>query len=56
MKLLKLTRSELIYDLPKSFREQNDLDGMSNKKLIASWKRSGTHAGTWDWDDVKVIS
>ncbi len=56
MKLLKMTRSELVHDLPKSFREQNDIDEMSNKKLITSWKRFGTHAGTWDWDDVKVVA
>ncbi len=54
--ILKLTRNELIRDLPKSFREQNDTDGMSNKKLITSWKRFGTHAGTWDWDEVRVVT
>ena len=56
MDILKLTRDELINDLPMTYRVQNDIDAMSNKKLIASWKRIGTHAGTWDWDNVKIIN
>lgn len=55
MNILKMTRNELICDLPKAYREQNDTEAMSNKKLIASWKRLGNHAGTWDWDNVKII-
>jgi hypothetical protein len=55
MDILKLTRNELICDLPRSYREQNNVDGMSNKKLITSWKLWGDHAGTWDWDDVEII-
>jgi hypothetical protein len=51
---LKLTRNEIRADLPKAYREQNDIEAMSNKKLIAAWKRAGTHAGTWDWDDVEI--
>ena len=51
---LRLTREELIDDLPKTFREQNDLASMSDEKLITAWKRQGTHAGTWDWDDVEI--
>lgn len=54
MVVLKLTRNEIRADLPKAYREQNDIEAMSNKKLIAAWKRQGTHAGTWDWDDVKI--
>ena len=52
MNILKLTRNELIDDLPSAYREQND---MKNVDLIAAWKRHGTHAGAWDWDDVEII-
>jgi len=54
MNILKLTRNELVSDLPSTYREQNDVKSMSNTKLIAAWKRYGTHAGSWDWDDVKI--
>ena len=53
MVVLKLTRNEMIRDLPKTYRENNDLT-MSDKRLIAAWKRLGTHAGTWEWDHVVV--
>ena len=52
--ILTMTRRELVSDLSKAFREQNDLTSMSDKKLIAAWKRHGTHAGTWDWDSVEI--
>lgn len=52
--ILRMTRSEIVADLPRSYREQNDIEGMNDKKLIAAWKRCGTHAGTWDWDRVEV--
>ena len=52
--ILSLTRNELICDLPESFRDQNDLISMTDKKLIATWKRIGTHAGTWDWNTVEI--
>ena len=55
MDILKLTRNELICDLPRAYREQNDIEAMSDKKLITAWKNIGTHAGTWDWDDVEII-
>lgn len=55
MDILKLNRNELICDLPTAYREQNDTEAMSDKKLIAAWKNMGTHAGTWDWDDVEII-
>jgi len=52
--ILAMNRNELICDLPRAFREQNDLAAMTDKALIALWKRQGTHAGTWDWDDVEI--
>lgn len=52
--ILSITRNQLVCDLPKVFREQNDLTAMTDKKLIATWKRQGTHTGTWDWDDVEI--
>lgn len=52
--ILTATRKELVSDLPKAFREQNDIASMSDKKLITMWKRHGTHTGTWDWDDVEI--
>jgi len=52
--ILRITRKELIVDLPMPYREQNDIEAMSDKKLISAWKRVGTHAGTWDWDTVEV--
>lgn len=55
MVLIKMTRSEIIRDLPQAFREQNDIEEMSDKKLIAAWRRQGTHAGTWEWDYVKIV-
>lgn len=55
MVVLKLTRAELIADLPRAYREQNNVEAISNKKLIAAWKRQGTHTGTWDWDHVIIV-
>lgn len=55
MVILKLTRDEMIADLPITYREQNDIEAMSDKKLIESWKRQGTHAGTWEWDYIKIV-
>jgi len=51
MTTLYLTRTELINDLPRAFREQND---MTTTDLVATWKRFGIHAGTWDWDDIAI--
>ena len=52
---MDITRKELIGDLSKVFKEQNDISAMSDDALIEAWKRHGTHAGTWDWDDVIII-
>lgn len=52
--ILRMTRAELIADLPRSFIEHNDIAAMSNKKLIGAWKWYGDHAGTWDWDNVEI--
>lgn len=52
--ILRISRGELIADLPRSFQEQNDLAAVSDKQIIAAWKRFGNHAGTWDWDDVEI--
>jgi len=54
MNTLHLTRAEVISDLPRAFREQNDTAAMTDNELAAAWKRQGTHAGTWDWDNVEV--
>lgn len=54
MEILQMTRKEIIDDLPVVYRTQNDLEAMSDKKLIAAWKRYGFHTGTWDWDDVDL--
>ena len=51
MATLYMTRAEIIKDLPRAFREQND---MNDHDLAAVWIRFGIHAGTWDWDDVCV--
>lgn len=48
------TRKELIADLPRAYREQNDLTSMRDKDVITAWKRFGVHAGTEDWDDVEI--
>lgn len=53
--LLERTRGELIDDLSKVFREQNDVNSMNNNQLIEAWKRHGIHSGTWDWDEVVVV-
>lgn len=52
---LELTKRQIIADLPRAFRENNDISSMSNNKLVAAWKRHGTHAGTWEWDDVTIV-
>jgi len=52
---MDITRKELIGDLSKVFREQNNIATMTDDTLIEAWKRHGTHAGTWDWDDVIII-
>lgn len=52
--ILSVTRNELACDLPESFRDQNDLAAMTDKELVKTWKWIGTHAGTWDWDDVEI--
>ena len=54
MTTLYMTRKEIIDDLSKAFREQNDLESMSDSDLAAAWISHGIHAGTWDWDDVCV--
>jgi len=51
---MKMSRKELIGDLSKVFKEQNDISAMSDDELIEKWKRHGTHAGTWDWDYVII--
>ncbi|NIA12148.1 MAG: hypothetical protein GWP10_21120 [Nitrospiraceae bacterium] len=51
---LYMTRAEIIDDLPHAFREQNDLEAMSDNDLATTWVTQGTHAGTWDWDDIRV--
>ncbi len=53
--LLSKTRNEIVDDLPKAFKEQNDLSELSDDKLIAAWKKQGVHAGTWDWDEIEII-
>ena len=55
MTTLRMTRDELIADLPKAYRQQNNIDGMNNIALLVAWKRFGIHAGTWDWDRVEVM-
>jgi len=45
---MDITKEELINDLSKVFKEQNDISAMSDDALIEAWKRHGTHAGTWD--------
>jgi len=52
---MDITRKELIGDLSKVFREQNDISAMSDDALIEAWKRHGVHAGTWDWDEIIII-
>ena len=54
MPTLYITREDLIADLPRTYREQNDLESMTDKQAIAAWKRFGIHAGTWDWDEVEI--
>lgn len=54
MPALYITREDLIADLPRTYREQNDLESMTDKQAIAAWKRFGIHAGTWDWDEVEI--
>ena len=51
---LYMTRAKIIADLSRAFREQNDLESMSDSDLATAWVSQGTHAGTWDWDDVCV--
>ena len=53
--LLERSRNDLIDDLSKAFREQNDLSELSDEKLIEAWKRHGIHTGTWDWDEITII-
>lgn len=54
VRVLTMTRAEVIADLEKSFKEQNDLDCMNDAALAHSWKRLGIHAGTWDWDEIMI--
>ena len=52
---IEKTRSELIADLSKSYREQNTLSEKTNDEIISAWKRYGIHTGTWEWDCIKII-
>jgi len=52
---MDITRTRLIDDLSKVFREQNDISSMSNEELIDAWKRHGIHVGTWDWDEIFIV-
>ncbi|MCG2735119.1 MAG: hypothetical protein L6282_01870 [Candidatus Methanoperedenaceae archaeon] len=52
---MEKTRSELIADLSKSYREQNTLSEKTNDEIIAAWKSHGIHVGSWEWDNVKII-
>jgi hypothetical protein len=54
MNTLYMTRKEIIDDLSKAFRDQNDLEELSDNDLAAAWIRHGIHAGTESWDDVCV--
>jgi len=45
---MQVTRNELINDLGKAHKDQNDIDSMDDDKLLAFWKRFGIHSGTWD--------
>ncbi len=52
---LEKTRNDIIDDLSRAFKEQNDLSELSDDELIEAWKRHGIHAGTWDWDEIGII-
>ena len=51
---LKLSREVAISDLPRTYRECNDISEMTDMHLAKAWMLCGTHAGTWDWDTVIV--
>lgn len=53
--ILEKTRSELIADLSKVYREQNTLFEKTNAQIIEAWKQHGIHAGSWEWDEIKII-
>lgn len=53
---LEMTRSDLLDDLSRTFKEQNNISALSNSKLVTAWKMHGIHAGTWDWDVIIVIN
>lgn len=53
-KIIVLTREEIIHDLSRAFREQNNLANMSSQDLVSAWKRHGIHAGTWEWDEIQI--
>ena len=51
---MNITKEELINDLSKVFKEQNNIATMTDDTLIEAWKRHGVHAGTWDWDEIII--
>jgi len=51
---MDITKEELINDLSRVFKEQNDIIALSDDALIEAWKRHGVHAGTWDWDEIII--
>ena len=52
---MDITRKELIEDLSRVFKQQNDIGALSDDTLIKAWKRHGIHAGTWEWDEIIMI-
>lgn len=52
---MDITKEDLINDLNKAFREQNDVSSMTDEQLIEAWKKHGIHAGTWGWDEVVIV-
>ena len=53
-KILQWAREEYVDDLPHAYREQNDIDAMTDDEICAAWMMYGTNSGTEDWDDAVV--
>ncbi len=52
---MDMTRKALINDLSRAFKEQNDISSMTDEQLIETWKKHGTHTGTWEWDEIVIV-
>jgi len=53
--IFTMTRDEAIADMPRAWAENTDMSSLSDAELADAWKRFATHAGTEDWDVIKIM-